>query len=47
MAALMVMGKKATRNASSRLGMSPVPNHTMNSGAIEIFGITCKMTMIG
>src|SRR5262249_43796858 len=39
MAALIVIGKNATRKASSRLDMVPVPNHTMNKGAMEIFGV--------
>ena len=46
-AALMVIGKNAIRNASSRLDIVPVPNQTMNSGAMEIFGITCETTMTG
>ncbi len=47
MAALIVIGKNATRKASSRLGRVPVPNHTMNKGAMEIFGMTCETTMTG
>ena len=43
----MVMGKNATRKASIRLDRVPVPNQTMNSGAMEIFGITCETTMTG
>ena len=46
-AALIVMGKNAIRNASSRLDMVPVPNHTMNKGAMEIFGMTCETTITG
>jgi hypothetical protein len=43
----MVIGKKAIRKASSRLDMAPVPNHTMNKGAMEIFGMICETTMTG
>jgi hypothetical protein len=38
--ALIVIGKKLTRKASRRLEAAPVPNHTIKSGAIEIFGTT-------
>src|SRR5262245_44884999 len=35
MAALIVIGKNATRKASSRLDMVPVPNYTMKKGEME------------
>ena len=46
-AELIVIGKKAIRKASNKLDIVPVPNQTMNKGAIEIFGTTCETTMIG
>jgi hypothetical protein len=36
----------AFRKASSKLGIIPVPNQTMNRGAMEMFGTTCETTMI-
>src|SRR4029453_4255616 len=47
MSALMVLGKNATQKGRSKLDMVPVPNHTMNNGAMEIFGIPCETTMTG
>ncbi len=43
----MTTGKNAIRTATTTLGARPKPSHTMNSGAMAIFGITWANSTTG